>query len=520
MATRLRSSGITIETRGDVAAQAPLKLRRRRMGDWPVAARPSGRRRGPAVTDPAPLSEEEAIIDAFEGQQLDLVDAIPLTPTPEAPQASGERRRRTGPESPASTSEVDITVPLGPEESAVVLIERDGVYEWNLMGAEGPAPLLPATATPSRRRRGSTAPSTPSQPETRPSRSLRFTVAVQHVAAVTPKRRATRRGLLKKLGLGKVIAYVFRFVARPVLGSAVRLLERNVSEGLVHVTQPDPMSWATLANDAPLTLPTGRPARVLLLVHGTFSSTVGSFGALAVNDTGRALLQAMLAHYDFVLGWDHRTLSALPTDNAVDIATRLERIGFAEPPEVDAIAFSRGGLVLRSLIEHVLPTSPKLLRVRRAVFVACTNGGTELARPANWHRFVDRYMNLAAAGARAMALVPGFNAAGTMLSSAIRGLGVFVKVIATSAINDGAVPGIAAMDPDGALYARSTASSRGSRRRRTPTTAPSHRTLISTPRRTRSIRTPCRRRCCSSLQTRRPTRCIGCRTTWSCMSSR
>jgi len=451
MKTGIRASGITIETRGDLASQAPLKLRRRHTGDWPLAARPSGRRRGGAAPDSAPLSEEEAIIGAFEDQQLDLVDAIPLVPTPPAPQASGGRRRRTDKESPAATSEVDITVPLGPEESAVVLVERDGVYEWNLMGAEGPAPLVRATATPSRRRRGSTASSTTTQSETQHARSLRFTVAVQHIAAVTPKRRATRRGLLKKLGLGKVIAYVFRFVARPVLGSAVRLLERNVSEGLVHVTQPDPLSWATLADDAPLTLPTGRPARVLLLVHGTFSSTVGSFGALAANDTGRALLQAMLAHYDLVLGWDHRTLSALPTDNAVDIATRLERIGFAEPPEVDAIAFSRGGLVLRSLIEHVLPTSPKLLRIRRAVFVACTNGGTELARPANWHHFVDRYMNLAAAGARGLALVPGFNAAGTVLSSAVRGLGVFVKVMATSAINDGAVPGIAAMDPDGAF---------------------------------------------------------------------
>jgi hypothetical protein len=37
---------------------------------------------------------------------------------------------------------------------------------------------------------------------------------------------------------------------------------------------------------------------------------------------------------------------------------RLERIGF-----VDAIAFSRGGLVLRSLVEHVLPSSPLKARL-------------------------------------------------------------------------------------------------------------------------------------------------------------
>jgi len=60
-----RSSGITIETRGDVAPLATLKLRRRRLGDWPEAAPPSGRRRRAAGPEPAPLSEEEAIVDAF-----------------------------------------------------------------------------------------------------------------------------------------------------------------------------------------------------------------------------------------------------------------------------------------------------------------------------------------------------------------------------------------------------------------------------------------------------------------------
>jgi hypothetical protein len=446
MPTDTRASGITVETYGDVTPQAPLKLRRRRTGTWPPAAAAGGpgRRRaaGPA---PAPLSEEEAIIDAFEGQQLDLVDAIPLAVAPPAapgaPGSAGRRRRGGVPASPAAA---ELTVPLGPDESAVVLVERDGVYEWQLMGVEGPAPLPPA-APAGRRRRGGAA-DAPA-----PVRTLRFTIDLPPPAAepAAARRGARRRGLLSAVGAGKIVAYVFRFVARPVLGGAARLLERNVREGLVHVAAPDPLSWATLPDDATLPLPQGRPARMLLLVHGTFSSTVGSFGALAAHEAGQALVQAALAHYDLVIGWDHRTLSALPTDNAVDLAARLERLGFGEPPEVDAIAFSRGGLVLRSLVEHVLPASPLRLALRRAVFVACTNGGTELARPANWHRFVDRYLNLAAAGARAAALVPGFAAAGTLLSSAIRGVGVLVKVLATSAVTDGAVPGLAAMDPGG-----------------------------------------------------------------------
>ena len=440
MPTETRPSGISVEARGNVTPQVSLKLRRRRLGQLP-AALPAGARRA-AGAAAAPLSEEEAIVDAFEGQQLDLVDAIPLAVEPLAGGARrGRRRGEAAP--PAAGGEVDITVPLGPDESAVVLVERDGVYEWNLVSAEGPAPVTPA-AGPRKRRRGAQ----PAVAAPTPVRTARFTITLPPVPAAPPG-RARRGGLLKKLGVGKVVAYVFRFIAKPILGGATKFMERNVREGLVHITKTDPQTWTTLSEDSPLSLPSGRPARVLLLVHGTFSSTVGSFGALAAHDAGRHFLQAALAHYDLMIGWDHRTLSALPTENAIDLAARLERIGFNEPPQVDAIAFSRGGLVLRSLVEYILPSSPLKLAMQRAVFVACTNGGTELARPANWNRFVDRYMNLAAAGARAAALVPGFTSAGTLLASAIRGVGVFVKVLASSALTDGAVPGISAMDPGG-----------------------------------------------------------------------
>ena len=42
--------------------------------------------------------------------------------------------------------------------------------------------------------------------------------------------------------------------------------------------------------------------------------------------------------------------------------------------EIDAVAHSRGGLVLRSMIESLLPKT-KGVRVRRAVFVGATNDG-------------------------------------------------------------------------------------------------------------------------------------------------
>lgn len=449
MAIERRASGITVATDDTVEPQASLKLRRRRQGHWPTvvpsgpAAGAVGRRRAAAAAA-VPPSEEEAIVDALEGQQLDLVDAIPLVPA--APAAA--RRRGRGAAPPAAGGSAEITVPLGADESAVVLVERDGVYEWQLVGTAAEAPAAAGAPGAGRRRGRKAAPASAALPA---ARAVRFSIELgpPPAAAAAARRGPRRRSLLGRLGLGKVVAYVFRFVARPVLGGAVRLMERQVRDGLVQVTSPDPLSWNELADDAMLPLPSGRPARVLLLVHGTFSSTVGSFGALGAHPTGRALLEQALARYDLVIGWDHRTLSALPTENAIGLAARLERLGFEAPPEVDAIAYSRGGLVLRSLLEHVLPSATLQITLRRAVFVACTNAGTELARPANWHLFADRYLNLAAAGARAAALVPGFASAGTLLAAAIRGLGVFVKVMASTAVEDGAVPGIAAMDPGG-----------------------------------------------------------------------
>ncbi|MEO7363328.1 MAG: CHAT domain-containing protein, partial [Gemmatimonadaceae bacterium] len=184
--------------------------------------------------------------------------------------------------------------------------------------------------------------------------------------------------------------------------------------------------------------------------HGTFSSTLGSFGALATFDDGKTFLQRALENYDLVIGWNHRTLSVAPDQNASDLHDWLQAQKWSSPPVIDAIAYSRGGLVFRSLVEGLMPGDKKnKVTIGQAVFVGCTNGGTELANPANWHRFADIYVNLAAAGARALTVVPGLNVAGLILAEAISGLGGLLKVLATSATTDNAIPGLAAMNPGG-----------------------------------------------------------------------
>lgn len=442
MALQRRPSGIWVEVRGD-AALTPGRpaLRRARLGELrPPAPAGAGRRRAAAAQ--APLTEEEAVVNALEAQDLELLDAIPVTPTA-APAAARRGRSRAG--APAAAAEIELAVPISDNESAVVLLEQDGVYEWQWSGEERTPPGPQEPPAPALRRRRGAAGSAAAAPQ----RSLVFRIPLAPAAPAQAAPRAARRGLFKRIVGTRAIAYVFRFLLPPVLGGIARYLEGKVVEGLVRIAAAEPESWHYVEDGGTLPLPTGRPARVLLLVHGTFSSTVGSFGALAGLPEGRAFLEAALGRYDLVLGYDHPTLSVLPSENAGALARRLEAIPFAVPPEVDAVSFSRGGLVLRSLVEQVLPGAQLELQLRRAIFVACTNGGTELANADNWHRFADRYTNLAAAGARAAALLPGFTSAGIMLASAIRGVGVLVKVLATSALTDGAIPGLAAMQPDG-----------------------------------------------------------------------
>ena len=89
---------------------------------------------------------------------------------------------------------------------------------------------------------------------------------------------ATRSGLLQKLVVGRLKAFVLKFVAKKIVEEGVEYLERDNREQLLLVDSLDPAAWRP-AETKSLSLPSDRPARILLLVHGTFSSTIGSFGA-------------------------------------------------------------------------------------------------------------------------------------------------------------------------------------------------------------------------------------------------
>jgi hypothetical protein len=137
-----------------------------------------------------------------------------------------------------------------------------------------------------------------------------------------------QRGFVGEVLRGGVRAFVFKFAARVAVGQAMKFLERKVRRGLVLMEGTDPAAW-NLLGSVPLALLTNRPARVLLFVHGTFSSTVGAYAALTATPWGREFLAAAHTNYDAVLGFDHATLSEDPLENATELLTALQGIAWA-----------------------------------------------------------------------------------------------------------------------------------------------------------------------------------------------
>jgi len=396
----------SIERSSGVSVRLPSGLRAIDLSA-PVRAAAGRRRR-------ASPDERDALLAALEEQAMTVVDALAVERRPETARRAGA--------SDAATIAVDVQA----GEDAVLLIEQNGVFAWQF-------PEAPRKAA---RARGAAA------------GPRRLTFRVPLPPRSTKKRNASVGGFAEKFVSGALKTWVLKFTARIGVSGAVRFVERNVSEGVIRITAPEPATWRPidLARWRP---PVSRPARVLLFVHGTFSSTRGSFGNLAASDGGRALLTRAIAQYDLVIGFDHRTLSDDPAENAADLLRALESVRWLHTPEIHVVAYSRGGLVFRSLVEQLLPASSLQARFPRAVFVACANGGTRLAEPDNWRVFIDLYTNLVAAAARAAALLPHTAGVPLVVSGLISGLGALVKYVAAYAVEERGVPGLAAMEPDG-----------------------------------------------------------------------
>jgi len=365
-----------------------------------------------------------ALLESLRDNGFAEVEQFQATPRrPRSPQRGGGQ----GAEPALLVMDLDVAG----DEDAVVLLEQDGCYSWH----------LPTSSQPDARTRRLPG-------ETRTAHfDIELPSAVTTPTATRAVKPARTRGLLGGLVSGAVRVIVMKFAAPLLAGQAISFLERAVQPGLVHLASVHPAAWTRVERLDEISLPTDRPARVLLFVHGTFSSTVAAFGVLGLTPEGRAFLARALTAYDAVIGFDHPTLSVDPLANATDLLQRVSSV--PGPITFDVICHSRGGLTARSFIEHVLPGSGWNASVERAVFVAATNGGTNLASSERWGDFIDLTTNLVAASARVLALLSGANPVVAVVGAVVKGLGAFVKYLVSYAVGQDGVPGLAAMVPDG-----------------------------------------------------------------------
>jgi pimeloyl-ACP methyl ester carboxylesterase len=173
--------------------------------------------------------------------------------------------------------------------------------------------------------------------------------------------------------------------------------------------------------------------RSLLFIHGTTSSTSGAFAKL--NKFTDVSAQIYAAYGGRVVGFNHHTLTKTVVENVVDFYARLAQ--FPGTYEFDVVSHSRGGLVARTLKELTPAEINSLagnewrvppgvtVNIRKVVFVATPNNGTDLADANNIPGKLDRLatiVSLLPDSGTTIALGAVFSWAGTVAQGVFKGL--------------------------------------------------------------------------------------------------
>ena len=239
-----------------------------------------------------------------------------------------------------------------------------------------------------------------------------------------PRARARTLGLEDAIGgavAGVVTKRVLQVIRSP-LDQALLATVRRFEPEPVPLVHRD-TGWQPLAGFEAwrALLPPGGERRILLYVHGFGSSTAGGGGSKFVPE--------LASGYDAVISYDHPTVTRTPLENA---RTLLSMIPDDLQLSVDLVAHSRGGLVIRSLVE-LIDSTPKF-RPRRLLTAGSPHAGTRLAEPARWDRLVSVGLTLGSW----LATLGG----GAFWAPAL--LELVLKAAAQSTFD---LPGIAAMTP-------------------------------------------------------------------------
>jgi hypothetical protein len=317
-----------------------------------------------------------ALDQALAATHLTEVRRVEIALQPGAgPAAAGVLRGGAGEET------IELQVPdLGPEVGQIVLaVDENDALTWHLPVDAGLQVQPPAV-------RGG-------------GGVKRFRIAARPAPAAPASGAPAQRSLLGSLGrkLLKVLVYPITdpicgaigaaFASRWEAGHRAPLL-RAMTPANRQVPRDAALGaadWSRLGS-----------GRALLLVHGTFSTSHGAFGAMP-----DAVFEALFQRYEGrVFAYDHPTLATDPVEN---VRWLLGQVPAGVQLEVDIICHSRGGLVARTLAEHpaVFGLDTAAWQVRRLALVAVPNQGTPLADGEHMVAMIDRLttaLNLAPSG--------------------------------------------------------------------------------------------------------------------------
>lgn len=184
--------------------------------------------------------------------------------------------------------------------------------------------------------------------------------------------------------------------------------------------------------------------RTLLLVHGTFSNAENMLNEFKQGRALRFLNRATrgASKYDQVLFFDHPTLSVSPVMNALELGRVMAR----SRGQVDVIAHSRGGLVVRWWLEAFGSSLAPSARVR-AVLAGSPLHGTSLAAPDKIQGAMSLISNIGTFAEKTMSLVgvanPFLWVAGKLIEVIVSVTGALARTPLVDALT-ALIPGLSA----------------------------------------------------------------------------
>ena len=317
----------------------------------------AGSRAGTRSSTAAPLPLDEALraADVTEVRRFELQ----LQPIPGAAPAGALRG--------GGGTDLELDVPDRPGEGQIVLsVDDAGGMRWHL---PEPAPVSVAGA----------------------SRSLgvkRFRIPAVPLAAAPDDGLRRDRSLLGMVGRRALRVLVYP-LADPIVGALGKGIAHHWESGkrphrLRSFTPENHASADASRLDGTDIAAMAAAGRILLFVHGTFSTSHAAFGGLP-----RATLASLHERYGGrVVAFDHPTLATDPRENVAWLLSQWP----AAPTTLDIVCHSRGGLVSRVLAEQppAFELDASHIDVQRMVLAGVPNKGTLLADPERMVDMVDR----------------------------------------------------------------------------------------------------------------------------------